>query len=312
MNTIRPCGCKGVRTCLQCEKDFNIQKPSLLQQLKDLQAFSFCPLCERLFEGWNPWEVRDQHPEHNNHEGLPFPGMFVQEQFLCTNESEELMENLDVLPWAISQSGRRKQNFGPKANFRQRKLKNGNFNGFPLSTRFIQQRLREVPILSDFQTIEQCSLEYEPSKGASIDPHVDDCWIWGERVVTVNCLGDTVLTLTAFDASTNPKKYNLNLVPHYEKQLLLPLLETKQLDFFKDKIIRVAMPNHSLMVMYGPARYQFEHSVLREDVKSRRVCIAYREFTPMYIDGENKIKGDEVTQNAQNFWTDTKKATVEE
>ena len=168
--------------------------------------------------------------------------MFVQEQFLCTNESEELMENLDVLPWAISQSGRRKQNFGPKANFRQRKLKNGNFNGFPLSTRFIQQRLREVPILSDFQTIEQCSLEYEPSKGASIDPHVDDCWIWGERVVTVNCLGDTVLTLTAFDASTNPKKYNLNLVPHYEKQLLLPLLETKQLDFFKDKIIRVAMP----------------------------------------------------------------------
>ncbi|XP_039951004.1 alpha-ketoglutarate-dependent dioxygenase alkB homolog 4 [Bactrocera tryoni] len=311
MNTIRPCGCKGVRTCLQCEKDFNIQKSTLLEQLRELKAFSFCPICERLFEGWNPWEVRDQHPEHNNQAGLPFPGMYVQEHFLRINESDELMKNLDVLPWAISQSGRRKQNFGPKTNFRQRKLKNGNFNGFPATTRFVQQRLREVPVLSDFQTIEQCSLEYEPSKGASIDPHVDDCWIWGERVVTVNCLGDAVLTLTAFDASKNPQKYNLDLVSHYEKQLLLPLMGAKQLDFYKDKVIRVAMPNLSLMVMYGPARYQFEHSVLREDVKSRRVCIAYREFTPMYVDGKDKIKGDEVTQNAHNFWTETNNATVE-
>ncbi|XP_011188819.2 alpha-ketoglutarate-dependent dioxygenase alkB homolog 4 [Zeugodacus cucurbitae] len=311
MNTQRPCGCKGVRTCLQCEKDFNIQKPSLIEQLKALQAFSFCPLCERLFEGWNPFEVREQHPAHNGNEGLPFPGMFVQEQFLKTHESEELMENLDALPWDISQSGRRKQNFGPKTNFRQRKLKNGSFNGFPASTRFIQQRLRELPLLRDFQTIEQCSLEYEPTKGASIDPHVDDCWIWGERVVTVNCLGDAVLTLTSFDATINPQKYNLDLVSEYEKQLLLPLMEVKELELFKDKVIRVAMPNLSLMVMYGPARYQFEHAVLREDVKTRRVCIAYREFTPMYIDGEDKEKGNEVTQNAQNFWTDTNNAITE-
>lgn len=65
------------------------------------------------------------------------------------------------------------------------------------------------------------------------------------------------------------------------------------------------------MMMYGPARYQFEHSVLREDVKTRRVCIAYREFTPMYIDGEDEVKGYEVTQNAQNFWADTNNANFE-
>lgn len=72
----------------------------------------------------------------------------------------------------------------------------GSFSGFPAFSEFVQARFREIPLLRTFQTIEQCSLEYEPTKGASIDPHIDDCWIWGERVVTVNCLSDSVLTLS--------------------------------------------------------------------------------------------------------------------
>jgi hypothetical protein len=42
---------------------------------------------------------------------------------------------------------------------------------------------------------------------------------------------------------------------------------------------------NSLIVLYGPPRYQWEHCVLREDIDSRRVCIAYREFTPMFLAG---------------------------
>lgn len=76
------------------------------------------------------------------------------------------------------------------------KLALGNMCGFPLFTKFVQDRLQTVPLLNGFQTIEQCSLEYDRSKGASIDPHIDDCWIWGERVVTLNCLGDSILTLS--------------------------------------------------------------------------------------------------------------------
>lgn len=78
------------------------------------------------------------------------------------------------------------------------KLAHGTFRGFPEYSQFVQERFKSVPLLAekeDFQTIEQCSLEYNPDKGASIDPHIDDCWIWGERVVTVNCLSDAVLTL---------------------------------------------------------------------------------------------------------------------
>lgn len=75
------------------------------------------------------------------------------------------------------------------------KLAHGSFKGFPEYSSFVQDHFKNVPLLDDFRTIEQCSLEYDPEKGASIDPHIDDCWIWGERVVTVNCLSDTVLTL---------------------------------------------------------------------------------------------------------------------
>lgn len=57
------------------------------------------------------------------------------------------------------------------------------------------------------------------------------------------------------------------------------------------------------MVLYGPLRYQFEHCVLRSDVKSRRVCIAYREFTPPYLEGGDYAQeGLAVLKVAKNFW----------
>ncbi|KAH8341636.1 hypothetical protein KR059_012854 [Drosophila kikkawai] len=301
MNTIRPCGCKGVRTCLSCEADFQIAKPSLQEEFQQLEPWSYCVQCELLQPGWDTVRVQEAHEKHIKEEGLPLPGILVQERFLSAQEGTQLLADLDALPWDISQSGRRKQNFGPKTNFKKRKLQLGSFAGFPRSTEYVQRRFEEVPVLQRFQTIEQCSLEYDPSKGASIDPHVDDCWIWGERVVTVNCLGDAVLTLTPYEVQ-QAGKYNLDLVPQYEQELRAPLLDEEQLARYQGKVLRIPMPNLSLIVLYGPARYQFEHSVLREDVQERRVCIAYREFTPMYINGDDQQKGDPVRDKSQLFW----------
>ncbi|XP_013099810.1 alpha-ketoglutarate-dependent dioxygenase alkB homolog 4 [Stomoxys calcitrans] len=308
MNTIRPCGCKGVRTCLQCEQDFNIEKPNPRKEYQKLEAWSWCIKCRRLYRGWNTQTIQAEHPLHGGENALDLPGILVEERFLSPEEAEKTIADLDSLPWCISQSGRRKQNFGPKTNFKKRKIQNGNFQGFPQTTQYIQQKLAQREVLKDFQTIEQCSLEYDPTKGASIDPHIDDCWIWGERVVTVNCLGDAVLTLCLYqevlDRDLNDIcKYNLDLVPTYEKHLLSPLLDKDELTIFQGKVIRIPMPNLSLIVLYGAARYQFEHSVLREDIDQRRVCVAYREFTPMYLEGGKSYeKGCEVTKNALEFW----------
>lgn len=181
------------------------------------------------------------------------------------------------------------------------KLAPGQFHGFPAYSAFVQERFKNVPLLAGFQTIEQCSLEYDPMKGASIDPHIDDCWIWGERVVTVNCLSDSILTLVRYKGDA--KKYNLPLVESYQKSLLAPLATEAELAKFQGVSVQVPMPNRSLIVLYGPARYQFEHSVLRTDIATRRVCIAYREFTPMYLEnGCHADQGHSILKTSQLFW----------
>lgn len=304
MGSVRPCGCKGCRTCLLCEDLYGIEKKDFYKLYKDREAYVWCPSCNLLQKGWNTTDVLNDHQNHKFEHGLQYPGVLVQPNFITSEEGTQLMKNLDDIPWQGSQSGRRKQNFGPKTNFKKRKLQLGNFNGFPQFSEYIQKRFETVPLLKNFQSIEQCTLEYEPTKGACIDPHIDDCWIWGERVVTVNCLGDSVLTLVPYVGDTS--KYNLDLVDSYRRKLICDYLDEKTLNIFRNIVIRIPMPNLSLIVLYGPARYQFEHSVLREDVTHRRVCIAYREFTPMYLEnGESKEKGKPITIKAQNFWDHT-------
>lgn len=184
------------------------------------------------------------------------------------------------------------QNFGPKCNFKKRRLQIGSFSGFPVTTKFIQDKFSGVNIIKDYQTIEQCSLEYDPRNGASIDPHIDDCWIWGERIITVNLLSDSVLTLVPYQG--DPKRYNLDLAPVEYRNCLKSDINVT---------VRVPMPRRSLLVLYGEARYCWEHMVLRGDIKERRVCLAYREFTPPYLPGgNNHLKSNEVFEKAKMFW----------
>lgn len=95
--------------------------------------------------------------------------------------------------------------------------------------------------------------------------------------MTVNTIGEAVLCLTKH-IPTYPQQYNIHCLEEYKDELVTEL----QPKIADDILIRIAMPANSLLVMYGPVRYQYEHSVLREDVKDRRVCIAYREFTKPY------------------------------
>lgn len=70
------------------------------------------------------------------------------------------------------------QNFGPKANFKKRKLQLGSFQGVPGFSKLFYDKIKDVPLLKDYYTVEQCSLEYDPTRGAAIEPHIDDCWVW--------------------------------------------------------------------------------------------------------------------------------------
>lgn len=59
----------------------------------------------------------------------------------------------------------------------------------------------------------------------------------------------------------------------------------------------------SLIILYGQARYDWEHSILRQHITERRVCIAYREFTPLYLEGGiHSPEGLEILKKSKNFW----------
>lgn len=118
--------------------------------------------------------------DHDGLIGTEFAGIFIQRNFMTNEEAEEIVNGVDNnLGWDASQSGRRKKNFGPKVNFKKKKLSVGaKFLGFPEVTKVFRERLKTVSLLSDFITVEECFLEYDTIRGSHIEPHIDDCWIW--------------------------------------------------------------------------------------------------------------------------------------
>ncbi|CAG2053920.1 unnamed protein product [Timema podura] len=313
MDRPRPCSCKGIRTCLICEKYYGISKNDFLSTVKNNPTYVYCPLCNKAWPGWDMNDYK-AHPDHVG-SSIDFQGVFIQ-------------------------------NYGPKCNFKKKRLAPGDFKGFPEFSKFVQDKFKNVDILENYQTIEQCSLEYDPSRGASIDPHIDDCWVWGERIVTVNLLEDSVLTMTRFSGELT--RYNLLDVSTYppvldekghliERPLSIDAYETTcsktmaathqhclapysnvspniNRDFVDkfddcsdsekaDIVVRIPMPKRSLLVLYGQARYSWEHSVFREDIPSRRVCLAYREFTPPFLKGGRCAdKGLDILERSKEFW----------
>jgi alkylated DNA repair protein alkB family protein 4 len=192
---------------------------------------------------------------------------------ISEEEEQELVSNIDSHPWMDSQSGRRKQDYGPKVNFKKKKCKTDSFHGLPSYSRGTFERLvKDHPqALEGFIPVELCHLEYEPSRGSAIDPHLDDTWLWGHRLVTLNYLSTTVLTMT---------------LPHEEGME-----------------VAIEMPPRSLLVLSGEARYSWLHAVKRGDVRKRRVATTWRELTPHFMPGGHDYDavGKRLLQIAANY-----------
>ena len=162
------------------------------------------------------------------------------------------------------------QDFGPQVNFKKRKLKLDNFTGLPQFSRVLVKRMWSViPALSDFQPVELCNLEYMPDRGSSIDPHFDDFWVWGERLVTLNLLSQSTLTFSDSECDTE---------------------------------VAVPMPRRSLIIVRGPARYKWRHAIKRQDIVSRRIAITLRELAHEFCEGgESYSVGNELIKTAMTF-----------
>lgn len=211
-------------------------------------VYFFCPIC-----GDRAWRDED-HQLHYTESGVDsvnIGGVTVITDFIDEREEKLLVQLIDThKPWTPSQEGRAKQDYGPKISFLKRKVSVGDFAGFPEFANNLFTRMQTIQdqLLDDFVPVEFCILEYTPERGSYIRPHYDDKWIWGDRLITVNLLSETILRLT--------REYK---IPPYE--------------------ILIKMPARSLIVIQGEARYDWHHSISRYDIKARRIAMTWREFS---------------------------------
>jgi len=180
------------------------------------------------------------------------------EEFITQEEHDKLMEAIDTDPyWVESQSGRRKIDYGPKANFKKKKVKPGDRDGLPLYAKtFVLDNFSSFPqlesITKTFEPIEVNILEYHESKGSNIAPHMDDFWLWGERIAGLSLCADSVMTFS---------KNNIE--------------------------IEVPIPARSLYIISGSSRNDWMHGIKSKHISGRRLVCTIRELTPEFKEPSN-------------------------
>ncbi|KAF8563710.1 Alkylated DNA repair protein alkB like protein 4 [Paragonimus westermani] len=208
----------------------------------------------------------------------------------------------------LSQSGRRKQDYGPKVNFKRRRVAYGRFTGLPAYCRFLVDRINQTvlnhPRLqhSAFHPVELCNLEYNPDRGACIVPHLDDVWLWGDRLITLNLCSSTVLTFSLPDNESPQVAEEFKRV-----RSILDLEHGVQRP--TDVAVRVSLERRSLIIVDGPARYIWFHAILRSDIQSRRIAMTFRELSQGFLppnesdedSAEDQLLGRKLLDIAQTY-----------
>ena len=123
--------------------------------------------------------------------------------------------------------------------------------------------------MPSFKPVELCNLDYHPTRGSAIDPHFDDNWLWGDRLITINLLSSTLLS---FNHPVDPL------------------------------IVHVPHPRLSLVIIEGSARYNWLHGIQRENVTGRRVAMTFRELSREFSSGGVEVElGEKLLSIASKF-----------
>nr|CCC93785.1 unnamed protein product [Trypanosoma congolense IL3000] len=225
---------------------------------------SICPVCLGIFEtdGSLIRECKD-HMCLTLCDDIIMDGFCLMTDFISPLEEQKLVTFFDdpapFPPWKDSQSGRRKQDYGPKANFKKKKLKLGNFQGMPQQMEELLGRVTSFVSRytnKEFSVAEVSALEYT-TKCSSLDPHVDDTWLWGDRIGGLNLLVDVVLTFV--NAS------GIAVAAH--------------------------IPRRSFFMLSKVCRYEWMHGIRREDIVGRRISVTFRELADKIDVDEDLCRG---------------------
>ncbi|ORC92976.1 alkylated DNA repair protein alkB like protein 4 [Trypanosoma theileri] len=271
------CRCSGIRYCKHCIDSDRVQavikENALLTKSADViskqygvertsscsfavvgpSRFSLCPHCNTVFPMIN--EVLKNCEDHKTLvpvSDINLEGLFVVPEAVSVSEEKELIDFFDnpspFPPWKLSQSGRRKQDFGPKANFKKQKLKPSDLPGMPKQLKKILEKISflvEQQTKKEYCIVEASVLEYTRESNSSIDPHVDDTWVWGNRIAGLNMLEDTIMTFINSE----------------------------------EKAVDLYIPRGAFFLLSDESRYNWMHGIRLNNIKNRRVSITFRELS---------------------------------
>lgn len=245
---LKRCGCLGVRSCALCVD------PSLREAHGLFPARAELPVAGRVGE----LRFSMAGPMVDFGDGatcgvadlpVPFDGFELVTDIVDAQEEAEILRDVEAWPWHPSQSGRWKQDFGPKANFKRQQVKvPDDWVGIPGYAHGLLSRLREqFKGLEDFVAAEFLNLRYHRDLNSSHALHIDDTWLWGERILGVSLGASSVFTF--YEPTSNV-------------------------------IVRAPLPQRSAYVLRGRVRYDWQHGILAEDIRDMRVAMTFRELEP--------------------------------
>lgn len=166
-----------------CDKGIDDQ----VNNAKYLKTYIYCSKCknkafdELIFYQKHLNQNHDSIEEKNDDNWIEIDGVYLKTDVITEEEQQELIQQIDSFQWIQSQSGRRKQDFGPKINFRKKKINFSSFFGLPRLDMAIIEKIKSerlppvvesarffktIPdaynetILNYFHPVEICHLEY--------------------------------------------------------------------------------------------------------------------------------------------------------
>lgn len=245
------CSCYGVRSCAFC-RDPAVREAHAMYPIRPEVSTASGVLCLEA-EGGPTVRFSDGRVLHANELPVPFTGFELLHDAIIDSEAETtLLSEIGAWPWQPSQSGRLKQDFGPRANFKRRQVKiPDDWHGLPRYAHGILKQLRiRCSTLDGFEVAECLALRYDSDRGANHALHTDDRWLWGDRIVGVSLRSSSAFTF-------------------YEPSSQLCL--------------RVPLPQRSAYVLSGMVRSEWQHGILAEDIQDVRIVLTFRELTTELI-----------------------------
>lgn len=269
------CNCTGFRFCAKCNDSSRVKQIfSGHVPLSDAQVviakqteaerlsscsfavigsskFSLCIECMMVY----PVEyLLPSCDKHNDIEAssLRIDGLHVFKDILTREEEQRIIHFLDnpqpFPEWKESQSGRRKQDFGPRRNFKKRKVKPAEIPAMPKAFQPVLAVIvskTEQCTCQSYQVAEISALEYTEGNLSNFDPHVDDTWLWGNRIAGLNLNSNCAMTFVNSDGNC----------------------------------CDVCFPQRSFFLMTGACRYNWMHGIRPESVCGRRISLTFRELS---------------------------------